>query len=61
MTLKTDKDYFVCEYCTTIYFPEENRDGVRDLQELSDIDCPVCHTPLAAGSIDKTRVLTCPK
>jgi Zn-finger nucleic acid-binding protein len=61
MTLLEGKDYFVCDYCTSIYFPEENRDGVRDLQELSDVNCPVCHIPLTVGSIDKTSLLTCPK
>jgi Zn-finger nucleic acid-binding protein len=61
LRLVEDKNYFVCQYCTSLHFPEENIDGVRALEELSDHDCPVCHTLLTTGSIEKQRMLYCPR
>lgn len=59
MKLLLDRQHFFCEYCTSIYFPEENKDGVRILDEPSRTNCPVCMIPLVYGYIDQTQVLCC--
>jgi Zn-finger nucleic acid-binding protein len=57
--LVPDRDYFICEYCTSFYIPEQNRDGVRALDEASQVICPVCKTFLVAGSVNGDRILFC--
>lgn len=60
MRLERERDYFVCDYCGSFYFPDANRDGIRVLNELSDTACPVCKTPLVAAAWDSVRLLYCP-
>jgi Zn-finger nucleic acid-binding protein len=59
MKLVLDRQHFHCEYCTSIYFPKENEDGIRILEHHSDTSCPVCDIPLVYGFIDRTQILTC--
>jgi Zn-finger nucleic acid-binding protein len=59
MTLNPDRRFYTCEYCTSLYFPEENPDGVRVLDEASSLDCPVCQLPLLHAWVDDTAVLYC--
>ena len=59
MKLAHDRHYYHCEYCTSIYFPEESRDGIRALEEYSEVNCPVCRVSLLHAWIDKTAVLYC--
>jgi len=59
MQLHLDKQHFSCDYCDTIYFPDENEDGIRILDADSNIECPVCRTRLVYGFIDQTRILHC--
>ncbi|UCD42981.1 MAG: zf-TFIIB domain-containing protein, partial [Chloroflexota bacterium] len=59
MKLLLDRQHFFCEYCTTIYFPEENDDGILVLEHNSDTSCPVCNIPLVYGFIDRTQTLYC--
>ncbi len=61
MKLVDGKDYFLCEYCTSIYFPEPNLDGVRVLNVMSDAECPIDRIPLVQASVEGNRVLYCPK
>ncbi|MGB3700967.1 MAG: zf-TFIIB domain-containing protein [Anaerolineales bacterium] len=59
MQLMLEKQHFYCDYCTSLYFPDENEDGIRILDEISETDCPVCRTPLVYGFIDQTQTLYC--
>ena len=59
MELRLEKQHFYCEYCTSRYFPEENEDGLRILDESSNVNCPVCITPLIYGFIGNTQVYFC--
>lgn len=61
MKLLLDRQHFFCEYCTSIYFPQENQDGVRVLEEPTETICPVCKVPLVYGYIDQTQTLYCQK
>ena len=59
MQLRLNQQHFYCEYCTSRYFPAENEDGLRILDEKSDIACPVCKVPLVYGFIGKTQLHFC--
>lgn len=59
MKLVLDRQHFYCEYCASIYFPEENEEGIRILDHNSEINCPVCKIPLVYGFIDRTQTLYC--
>jgi Zn-finger nucleic acid-binding protein len=59
MRLATDQRSYNCDYCTSLYFPEESRDGVRVMDEPSELSCPLCRIPLVLAWIDQTRVLHC--
>ncbi|MBX3051738.1 MAG: zf-TFIIB domain-containing protein [Caldilineaceae bacterium] len=61
MRLVRDRDYWVCDYCTTFHFPQENQEGVRVLGESSHLDCPACQTRLVSAAISQLPVLYCPK
>lgn len=60
MVLVPDRDYFVCEHCTSFHFPKENDEGVRLLGQASDLNCPLCGRPLERGAIEGHMVKTCP-
>lgn len=59
MQLRLEQHQFQCNYCTTIYFPAENENGIRILDEDSNTNCPVCRIPLVYGFIDETQNLYC--
>lgn len=59
MRLEADKDFFVCDYCRNIYFPEKNDDGVRVLGEPCGYSCPVCAVPMLHAAVDDQRVFYC--
>jgi len=59
MRLIGDKGYFQCDYCTSLYFPQENLDGVRLLDESVEVNCPLCEIPLVLAYIDETQILYC--
>jgi Zn-finger nucleic acid-binding protein len=61
MRLVRARDYFVCDYCGSYYFPDPNRDGIRALNELSATSCPVCQANLVVAALDELRVLHCVK
>jgi Zn-finger nucleic acid-binding protein len=56
-----DKGYYDCEYCMTIFFPDENEEGIRVMDQVSETSCPVCRIPLVYGSVEWTSVLYCQK
>jgi hypothetical protein len=47
MCLQDGRECLTCDYCKSVYFPEKNEDGIRVLDEPSDLACPVCAVPLA--------------
>ena len=59
MQLEEDRNYFLCSYCGSAYFPQPNEDGVRVLTEPSGLNCPVCDTALTHASIGERRMLYC--
>ncbi len=59
MKLVPDRDYFVCEYCTSFAFPNASDESVRVLGESTPIDCPICQTRLALAAVEKSRVRSC--
>ena len=59
LVLEWEKEYFYCEFCKTIHFPEPNKDYVRSLEYPSALNCPVCHQPLVQALLDQTHVLHC--
>lgn len=59
MRLEGDKEYFTCDFCKNIYFPDKNEDGVRVLDEASELSCPLCSIPLVHAALSGQRVLYC--
>jgi len=55
------KDYFICEFCDSTYFPEGNIDGVCITDIATKFDCPVCSKPLVEARINGSEVLSCQK
>lgn len=61
MRFDQDKVYFVCDYCTSIQFPEESREGIRITDEEGELSCPICNLPLVLAFADKIQVSFCNK
>ena len=59
MKLVLDRQHFFCEYCSSIYFPKENDDGIRILEHNSETSCPVCDIPMVYGFIDHAQTQYC--
>lgn len=57
----TGRDYLACEFCGSFFFPNESRDGVKMLGGESQVDCPVCETPLVTASVAEVAALSCPR
>ncbi|HLK48126.1 MAG TPA: zf-TFIIB domain-containing protein [Bryobacteraceae bacterium] len=53
------EDSLCCEYCRSIYTPEENEEGVRLLGEDSPLHCPVCAAPLQEAALASHRIRYC--
>jgi Zn-finger nucleic acid-binding protein len=58
MQLKTDGEFFTCEYCGNIHFPAANEDGVRVLEPAQE-SCPACHVGLVHAAIGGHRIRYC--
>jgi Zn-finger nucleic acid-binding protein len=61
LVLEWEKEYFRCDFCHTLHFPEPNKDYVQSLEQPSSLNCPICHQPLVHALLDRTRVLHCSK
>ena len=59
MRLEKDKDYFNCDYCKNLYFPQASEEGVRVLGEPTPLNCPVCAVPLLHATAGGMRFLYC--
>jgi Zn-finger nucleic acid-binding protein len=55
----TNRDYLVCEYCSSFHFPAASPDGVKVLGEPSKLRCPVCALSLLSGAAENHAVLEC--
>lgn len=60
MRLNDRNDYFTCEFCGRLHFPEPNVDGVRVLGELVEARCSLCSDELVHAAVAGVRVLHCP-
>ena len=63
LKLFQDRNYFVCEYCATYYFPRTiSSDGVTVLADATDDAgagsgiCPICETALSLAAVEEMRV-----
>lgn len=59
MRLEADKEYLICDYCGNLHFPDPNAEGVRVLDEPSNLACPKCAVPLVQASVGGQRILYC--
>ncbi|HKW96720.1 MAG TPA: zf-TFIIB domain-containing protein [Bryobacteraceae bacterium] len=59
MRLEEDKEFFHCDFCNNVFFPEKNDDGVRVLGEPAALNCPVCAIPLVHAAMEGWRILYC--
>lgn len=62
MKLMDGRDYFVCEYCARMSFPEAataSLDRVNVLGARSELACPLCDDDLVSGSLEGRRMLHC--
>ena len=59
MRLQDGRECLTCDYCKSLYFPEKNEDGIRVLDDPSELSCPVCAVPLVHAILDTHRILYC--
>lgn len=59
MRLEDGRECLTCDYCKGVYFPEKNDDGIRVLDESSELPCPVCAIPLAHAILEAHPVHYC--
>ena len=55
------KIYYSCDYCTSLYFPEESRDGIRVTDVEAQVSCPVCKIALVLAYAGNIPVNFCQK
>lgn len=61
MKLDLHRRSFTCPYCTSVFFPEESADGIRNSGVPGKVACPLCRIPMLLAWIDTTEVLYCGK
>jgi len=54
-----DKGYFICDYCNSLFIPNETDEGIVNFGERSDVNCPVCKIQLVFARISNNPVLYC--
>lgn len=59
MRLRENQDSLFCEYCNSVYLPEPNQEGIRDLGQPSDMLCPLCKVPLNHAALEHRRLVYC--
>jgi LSD1 subclass zinc finger protein len=57
--LQEGRESLTCDYCQSVYLPEENADGIRVFEQPAELACPVCQVPLAHAAIAHRRILYC--
>src|SRR5690349_7049325 len=53
------RDSAICDYCSAVYLPEKNDDGVRVFDQASERNCPRCQLPLLHATMVRNRILYC--
>ena len=59
MRLDSGKECLKCDFCSSLYFPEANADGVRVFGDPGEDACPVCDVVLVHAAIGGERVFYC--
>jgi Zn-finger nucleic acid-binding protein len=60
MQLKADMVSFRCDYCHSVYFPDQAENGVRVLGgDATGFSCPICNIPLVNAAIGAARMIYC--
>jgi Zn-finger nucleic acid-binding protein len=59
LNLESDQESLTCDYCKSIYLPEQDDEGVRVLGEADGASCPVCVVPLMHATLGRQRIRTC--
>jgi Zn-finger nucleic acid-binding protein len=59
MRLENGRDCLNCDYCRSVFFPDRNEDGIRVLEDASELSCPVCAVPLAHAMLAAHGILYC--
>ncbi len=54
-------DALACEYCKSIFFPEQDDDGVRVSDEAEDRQCPLCNVALWNATLAGIQMFSCKK
>lgn len=49
----------VCDYCRRIFVPDANDEGIRILEEQTDMLCPACQAALSHASLSEQPVDFC--
>jgi Zn-finger nucleic acid-binding protein len=50
-----------CDYCKSVVYTAADDEGVRYMEELVDVLCPVCAVPLWNASIENVSIRACKK
>jgi Zn-finger nucleic acid-binding protein len=60
MQLKADLVSFRCDYCHSVYFPDQAENGVRVLGgDATGLSCPICNIPVVNSAIGAARMIYC--
>ena len=59
MRLDDDKEFLIYDYCGSVYCPDPNDRGIRDLGETTGLSCSLCTVPMVHAAIAGKRVSYC--
>ncbi len=59
MSLKEEAEFFSCEYCGNLVFPDLNADGVRVLELKAAESCSICAVSLVHAAVASHRIRYC--
>ena len=59
LRLEDGRECLTCDYCKSVYFPEKSQDGIRVLNETSELACPLCAVPLVRAILTTHQILYC--
>lgn len=59
LSLEGDQESLTCDYCKSIYLPDQDDEGVRLLGEADGASCPICAIPLMHATLGRQRIRTC--
>ena len=59
LPLDPDEASLTCAYCKSIYFGQQDEEGVRVLDQAEGESCPVCQVPLMHAALRQERLRYC--